>query len=234
MKIMIDGGHGYSTPGKRTIDGSMREWEFNSVVSNYVKETLSQYQGIDVLFAHDPTGKIDISLDKRTTYANQAGVDVYVSIHANAFGSGWNTANGIETFVYKSNPQVARNLANLTQKKLVEYTKRSNRGVKTADFHVLRETHMTAILVECGFMTNKEEAELLKSDSYRRKCAQAIAEALIEFYNLKAKPQPKKPAEPTKKGLYKVQVGAFSEEANAERLAAKLKSEGYDVMIVQV
>lgn len=233
MKIMLDGGHGYNTPGKRTIDGTMREWEFNSVVANYVKETLSQYQGVEVLFAHDPTGKVDISLTKRTTYANQAGADVYVSIHANAFGSGWNSANGIETFVYKSNPQVARNLANLVQKKLIELTKRSNRGVKTADFAVLRETNMTAILVECGFMTNKEEAALLKADSYRRKCGQAIAEALIEFYNLKEKPQPRKPTAPGKSGLFKVQVGAFGEEANAERLAAELKAKGYDVMIVQ-
>ena len=79
---MLDAGHGYNTPGKRTIDGTMREWEFNHVVADKVKAILSNYQDLEVLFAHDPTGKIDISLDKRTTYANQAGVDCYVSLKA--------------------------------------------------------------------------------------------------------------------------------------------------------
>lgn len=185
---MLDAGHGYHTPGKRTPDGSMREWEFNSVVANYAKEILENYQNVQVLFAHDPTGQVDIPLKSRIDYANKVGADVYVSIHANAYGNGWNSAKGIETFVYTTNPPIARSLANLVQKKLVEKTGLYNRGVKTANFHVLRETKMTAILVECGFMTNKEEAALLKSDAYRRKCAQAIAEGLIEFYNLKLKP----------------------------------------------
>ena len=186
MKIMLDAGHGLLTIGKETPDG-MKEFEFNAAVAEYAKGILSDYQ-CEVLFAHDPTGKIDIPLTKRTDYANKAGVDVFVSIHANAFGpGGWNNTQGIETFVYITKPQIALNLANLIQKKLLEATGRPNRGVKTADFHVLRENTMTAILAECGFMTNQEEAALLKSDEYRKKSAKAIAESLIEFYNLKPK-----------------------------------------------
>jgi N-acetylmuramoyl-L-alanine amidase len=227
MKIHLDAGHAYNTPGKR--NNTMREWEFNSVVAQYVKDVLANYQGVEVLFAHDPTGKVDISLDKRTDYANRAGVDVYVSIHANA---GPSAAKGIETFVYTSKPKEAVAFANLTQKKLVEKTGRSNRGVKTADFHVLRETHMTSILVECGFMTNSDEAVLLKSADYRLKCAYAIAEALVEQYKLKEKQKPKPPTPSPGKELYRVQVGAFAEKANADRLAAELKSKGYPVIIV--
>jgi N-acetylmuramoyl-L-alanine amidase len=189
MKFFINAGHSYNTAGKRTPDGSMREWEFNHAVAEYIKNILNGYQGVEVLFPHDPTGKVDISLKKRTDYANHSGADVYVSIHANAYGNGWNTAKGIETFVHTSKPKVATNLANLVQKKLIAKTGRSNRGVKTANFHELRETKMPTILVECGFMTNKEEAALLKSESYRQKCAKAIADSLIEFYNLKPKIQ---------------------------------------------
>jgi N-acetylmuramoyl-L-alanine amidase len=65
--------------------------------------------------------------------------------------------------------------------------------VKTANFHVLRETKMPAILVECGFMTNREECELLKSDAYRRKCAEAIVAGIVETYGLK----PKRPVQDT-------------------------------------
>jgi N-acetylmuramoyl-L-alanine amidase len=231
MRIILDAGHGKNTPGKRTPDG-MREFEFNSAVVEYIKTHLNGYQNVDVRFSHDPTGKVDVSLDKRTDYANQISADVFVSIHANAFGSGgWNAAQGIETFIHTSKPKVATNLANLVQKKIISKTGRSNRGVKTANFQVLRTTKMPAILIECGFMTNKEEATLLKSESYRQKCAQAIAEALVEFYNLKAKPQPPKPK--SAKGLYKVQVGAFSEKANADKLAAELKKKGYSTYIVQ-
>lgn len=186
MKILLDAGHGLFTIGKQTPDG-MKEFEFNAAVAEYVKSILSDYQ-CEVIFAHDPTGKIDVPLTKRTDYANRAGVDVFVSIHANAFGpGGWNNTQGIETFVYTTKPQIAVNLANLVQKKLLEATGRPNRGVKAANFHVLREAAMTSILAECGFMTNKEEAELLKSDDYRKNCARAIAESLIEFYNLKPK-----------------------------------------------
>jgi len=70
---------------------------------------------------------------------------------------------------------------------LVKATKRNDRGIKTANFAVLRETSMPAILVECGFMTNKEEAALLKSDAYRQTCASAIVRGLANMYGLKKK-----------------------------------------------
>jgi N-acetylmuramoyl-L-alanine amidase len=190
MKIMLCAGHGLHTPGKQTPGGSMHEWEFNAATAQYVKDILVNYENVEVLFAHDPTGEVDIPLKKRTDYANQAGADVYVSIHANAAGATWNPAVGIETYVYKTNPASSRKLADVVQKKLIERTGRQNRGVKTADFHVLRETHMPAILCECGFMTNQAEATLLKSADYRIKCAGAIADGLIEVYGLKPKSKP--------------------------------------------
>lgn len=187
MKFMLDAGHGNNTPGKRTPDDSMREFHFNSVVANYVRDTLLKYENVIVDFAHDPSGKIDISLLARTNTANSKKSDVYVSIHANAYGGTWNDANGIETFIHPAANAVSKNLASLIQDKLIKATGLKNRGVKAENFHVLRETNMPAVLIECGFMTNKHEAELLKSDEYRRKCAKAIADALIEFYNLRLK-----------------------------------------------
>lgn len=187
MKIMLDAGHGLHTAGKRTPDDSMREFHFNSVVANYTREVLLKYENVTVDFAHDPSGKVDIALIARTNTANSKKSDVYVSIHANAYGASWNDANGIETFVHNTASAVSKNLATLIQSKLIKATSLKNRGVKSADFHVLRETNMPAVLIECGFMTIKHEAELLKSDEYRKKCAGAIAESLVEFYNLRLK-----------------------------------------------
>src|SRR5690606_4139273 len=147
--------------------GSMREFQFNSVVAKYVRDLLSEYEGVETMFVHDPTGERDVPLAERTKKANDWPADVYVSIHANAYGSNWNDVNGIETYVYTTKPAEAVRLATYVQSELVTRTLRRSRGVKYENFHVLRETKMTAILVECGFMTNREEAELLKSDEYR-------------------------------------------------------------------
>ncbi len=106
-------------------------------------------------------------------------------------------------------------LANDVQSELIKATGLRNRGVKTANFHVLRESRMPAILAECGFMDNRRELNLLKSDSYRRKCAVAIAKGIAATFGLKKKSAPApKPVKPDK--LYRVQVGAFSDKKNAE------------------
>lgn len=182
MRIAIDSGHGPETSGKRTPDGSMREFQFNYATGRYLREQLLKYANVETIFVFDPSE--DTPLRERTNQANSASADLYVSIHANAYGSDWNNANGIETFVYTKASDASRNVARLVQSRLIALTGRANRGVKTANFHVLRETTMPAILVECGFMTNREEAELLKDDAYRRLCAQAIAEGIAQAYGL--------------------------------------------------
>ena len=189
MRIVIDAGHGPETAGKRTPDGSMREYEFNSAVAQYVADLLLHgYEGVEFILTHDDSR--DVPLQERTDRANSWGADLFVSIHANAAGAGWSPAGGIETYVYTTRPAAAVALANAVQRQLVRATGLADRGVKSADFHVLRETKMTAILIECGFMTNRTEAELLKSDEFRRTCAAAIVAGIAETYGLRPKQQP--------------------------------------------
>ncbi|RDI41041.1 N-acetylmuramoyl-L-alanine amidase [Falsibacillus pallidus] len=187
MKLMLDAGHGYGTPGKSTPDG-FPEYAFNRKVAMYAKNLFETYEGIEVYLPHSDYE--DVPLSERTERANSLKMDCYVSIHANAFGDGseWTSPEGIETYVYVTKPKEAMMLANAVQSKLVKETGRQNRGVKTANFHVLRETKMTAILVECGFMTNKIEGYLLQMDPYQQQCATAIAEAIASFYHLSNKP----------------------------------------------
>lgn len=228
MKIMLDAGHGYSTAGKRSFDG-IREYEFNRKVAAYAKEWLETYQNMVVYFAHSDDR--DVPLQERTDAANLLNVDAYVAIHANAYGTSWNDANGIETYVYPTKPQEAYQLAQKIQQHLVALTGLSNRGVKTADFHVLRETHMTAVLTECGFYTNHHEVALMRSESYQRTCAQALVQGIVEQYHLVKNSTPVPALAPNPKGLYKVQTGAFSDQKNANSLVARLKSNGYNSFI---
>lgn len=233
MKIMLDAGHGYNTSGKRSPDG-MREYEFNRAVAAYAKGLLDGYQNVSVYFAH--SDQTDIPLQQRTNSANNLNVDIYVSIHANASGGTWSDARGIETFVYVTRPPGALALATKIQNQLITRTGLRNRGVKTADFHVLRETNMDAVLIECGFMTNQEEIKLLRSESYRRTCAEAIVAALAEHFGLVKIPAPAPPPTPTPSptpttGLYKVQVGAFKQRNNAEALSTRLTNDGFSNFI---
>jgi len=204
MKIVIDAGHGPETPGKRSPDGSLREYQFNSVVARYVADDLLHgYEGVEILMTHSDAR--DVPLKERTDKANAWKADLFVSIHANAAGEGWGSAQGIETYVYTTRPAAALKLAEAVHRNLIRATGRPDRGVKTANFHVLRETKMPAILVECGFMTNREECELLKSDAYRRKCAEAIVAGIVETYGLR----PKQPAQPSATD----EVSAWAREA---------------------
>ncbi len=182
--ILIDPGHGAETPGKRSPDGTLREYDFNRDVARRLQKKL-QAAGVDArLTVNDDT---DMPLIKRTNLARELkkrGYDVLlVSIHANAAGNGWGPARGIETF---TNDQ-AKKLAELIQQRLIEETGLRNRGVKQADLHITRESArygILGVLVELGFMTNKEECKLLKTPEYREKCAVAIAKAICAYFGV--------------------------------------------------
>ena len=193
MLIAVDAGHGHNTPGKRCPDDSMREHDFNGSVATKVCEILNN-NGIETYRSDDITGNTDIPLITRTNNINSRNAKICVSIHANAFNGQWNDANGIETYIIARGGE-AEKIANIVQKKLIENTGRRDRGVKVANLHMCRETKMPAILCECGFMDNREEAELLKSEDYRIKCAKAIADGILEYLNITPKEETK-PVEP--------------------------------------
>lgn len=183
MKIAIDDGHGMETAGKRTpafSDGSvMRENEFNRAVVSYLHDELIRNGFSVMLTAPEDT---DISLATRVQRANDAHADYFISVHANAFGNGWNDANGVESFVHALNDAKTTSLARCVQHELVRETGLRDRGVKeNPTLYVLRKTTMPAVLCECGFMTNVIEAKLLKSDAYRKKCAIAICRGICSY-----------------------------------------------------
>lgn len=203
ITIALDDGHGMNTPGKRTPqfkDGSfMHENEFNRTVVKYLKELL-EYNNFDILEVA-PTDE-DTPLKVRTDLANNTiknkfnkPVDLYLSVHANAMTGQWGNARGIETFYWKTSNE-GKKLAEIVHKYLLKGTHQVNRGIKTADFHVLRETNMLAILIEAGFMDNENEAIMLMSDEFRKETAKELAMAVCEYYNVQFKDIPIKVEQP--------------------------------------
>lgn len=230
MKIVLDAGHGFDTPGKKSPDG-LKEYEINRAIASYTKAALLTYQDVNIIYTH--SDKQDVSLKSRTDQANLIHAACFISIHANALGNGkeWNGASGIETFVHNHASKRAFSLAGKVQKNLIIATGLKDRGVKFSDFHVLRETKMAAILIECGFMTNLDDIKLLRSETYRKACGDAIAKAIAEEYELKKIPEPPTNTSPLK-SIYKVQVGVFKNKQQAEILANKLRKQGYDPFII--
>lgn len=187
IMIALDDGHGTDTAGKRTpafSDGRvMKENEFNAAVAEYAKGALERC-GFEVLMvAPEAT---DTPLKTRVQRANDTRAAVYISIHANAYGTAWNDANGVESWIYeKVMPDSdTYRLAKCVHDALLAATGLRNRGIKrSSDLFVLKNTHMHAVLLECGFMTNQAEAALLLDEGYRKRCGEAVCKGVCAFYD---------------------------------------------------
>jgi N-acetylmuramoyl-L-alanine amidase len=181
--IAIDDGHGAKTAGKRTpfFPGTkkfMHENEFNKAVADLLKTNLERCGFRTLMVA--PTDA-DTPLKQRTDTANRAKADFYQSIHANALNGIWGNQQGVSTHYYP-NSALGEGAADLINKHLIQGTAQKNRGIIESNFHVLRETNMLAVLVECAFMDNLREANLLMSDIFREECADEICKGICEFF----------------------------------------------------
>jgi N-acetylmuramoyl-L-alanine amidase len=119
-----------------------------------------------------------IPLDQRVAIANSYRDAIFMCIHFNSATR--RGARGVET--YFAAPTES-SLAQRIQRNLASTTTGQNRGVKRAGFRVLRNTRMRAVLAECGFLTNPEDAAMASNPRYREALAQQIARAIVEERN---------------------------------------------------
>lgn len=155
------------------------------------------------------------SLDYRTNKANATNCKLYVSIHLNAFNG---NAYGTETYVYAKGGN-AEKFANQVNSALVNLGF-YNRGVKVANFHVLRETKAPAILIETCFIDSPTDMNRFDST----KAAKAIFKAITGIDVAEDKP-------PVTDKLYRVISGAFSVRDNALKRISELKAKGIESYI---
>lgn len=185
VKIALDAGHGMNTAGKRTPDGE-REWSFNNKVLLACVAKLNTYQDVQILRLDDPTGKTDTPLAARTNQANRWGADVLVSIHHNALAGKWGSHGGVETYTNDrpgANPKSIE-IAKAIHTGIVKAMGLRDRGLKKKNLHMLRESHMPAVLPEGGFMDSTTDIGALRSDARLKAQGEAIAEGLATYYKL--------------------------------------------------
>lgn len=231
-KIYWDKGHGGTDPGA-TGNGLLEKVLNHKIVEYGMAYLEANHTGF--LQKASRSDDQTLSLDQRTDDANAWGADLLMSVHINSAAS--KSANGFETFIYNGNVGPATiAFQNILHSEILLAMKAfggiTDRGKKRANFHMLRESRMQAALSENLFIVNSADASKLKNEAFLKATGEAHARAIAKHLGLPSKPKPK-PKEAPKTGLYKVQVGAFAEKGNADRLAAELKSKGYATFIVQ-
>lgn len=176
--IVIDPGHGGSDPGATAVkDGQViNEKDLNLNIALKTNELLRKH-GFETTLTR--TGDIKVELKDRAALSNRLPTDFFISIHNNSFLS--STARGVEVYYYRSNSE-GKKLAELIAAAISEKTGIPNRGAKPTDsIYVIVNTSATALLIECGFMSNPDDLSILTDPEGQQKIAAAISEAIKNY-----------------------------------------------------
>lgn len=173
FRIVLDPGHGGKDSGA-IGPGGTKEKDVVLAISHLVVSRLAEKGYITHM-----TRKNDdfMELADRAAFANANNADLFISIHANASTNP--LANGTETFYYPNSVN-GRKLATKIHNNLIKLDLK-DRGVKTANFAVLRLTKMPAVLVEVGFISHYTEEKQLNSIEFQISVADAIADGILAY-----------------------------------------------------
>ncbi|NGZ77101.1 N-acetylmuramoyl-L-alanine amidase family protein [Saccharibacillus alkalitolerans] len=175
--VVIDPGHGDQDPGGIGITG-VKEKNMVLPLSLKVAALLKQEPDIDLIMTR--SDDTFVTRSGRAKMANDAGADLFLSIHGNKASS--SSAVGTET--YYADAARSKSLADVIQKHVQAATGFRDRGSKQANFIVIRQTTMPAALVEIGFLSNKEEETLMMREDFQQKVAEAIVAGIKEYLKL--------------------------------------------------
>lgn len=160
MIIVLDAGHGGNDPG--VVGNGMKEADLTLDICKRIQEKLIRKYLTDVRLA--PRGE----LQERAQFANDCNADLFLSIHVNAGGG-----TGFESYIYPGAKERTRKLRDIIHNAIIALPIR-DRGKKEKNLCVLRETSMSAVLLECLFIDNEKDAALLIDEVFRDKLANEI------------------------------------------------------------
>lgn len=194
-RILIDPGHGGEDGGATSRDGIL-EKDLNLRLALFLKEYLKE-ENYDIVMTretdisiHDETSKTisakkNSDLRNRRKMINSSGADLFISIHMNSFPE--SKYKGAQVF-YAANSEKSKEFALVLQQELrTQLSPENSREAKKADnnIYILMGASTPSVLVECGFLSNAEEAALLNTDEYLQKIACIIKDSIIKFDGLR-------------------------------------------------
>jgi N-acetylmuramoyl-L-alanine amidase len=181
--IIVDAGHGGKDAGTNSKREKYEEKTLTLETAFLISEQLKKL-GYKTLLTRNED--VYVPLETRAEIANSVNADLFVSIHYNFSSS--QEAEGIEVYYYKEEkkptPQrivQSKQLGAEVLKKVIVHTGAESRGVKQANFAVVRETKMPAILIEAGFLSNPKEREKLRDQKYLQALAKGIAQGVDHY-----------------------------------------------------
>lgn len=185
VKIYIDPGHGGSDNG--ASGNGIKEKDITLKIAKKINSYLKAYKNVTTKMSrnHDSFP----SLNDRTNEANKWDADLFLSVHINSGGG-----KGFETFVYTSikNGSKTAKMQKAVHNAILKKNGLKDRGMQKENLHVVRESHMPAILTENGFIDIKKEAKKMKSNKWIRKVAKGHVNGIASHYGLKKKKKGKK------------------------------------------
>lgn len=185
--IVVDAGHGGSDPGKVGVNDAL-EKDINLSLALKLKDLLEQKK-INVvltrdsdagLYPADATNKKAADMQKRCQLITEANPVFTISIHQNSYTTP--DIKGAQVFYYGQSAN-GEKLANILQESLVSHVDPENKRVAKANesYYLLKKTPTPTVIVECGFLSNPQEAELLLSSDYQDKLVNAIYLGIMEY-----------------------------------------------------
>lgn len=169
--VVVDAGHGGKDSGAYRRYGPPEKNATLDVAQRLARKLKESQLKVVMTRSNDTF----IPLDTRVEMQNRVKDSVFVSIHFN--DSRRRGVKGFETYYHSA---YAFPLAQRVQGKLCTMSGSVNRGVHTANFRVLRKAIYPAVLVECGYLSNRAEGYEAQSEEYRERLADKIAQAIVE------------------------------------------------------
>lgn len=230
-ELVIDPGHGGKDPG--AVGNGLREKDLTLDISKKIKAYMEKtYEGIKVTLTRSTD--VFLELSERADIANKAKADYFASIHINAGGG-----NGWESYIYNGGVGAFTvNAQKIVNSHVMEVIKKYGSKAhgddsRSANFAVIRESNMGAILTENLFI-DSSDSNLLKKAEFIQDLSEAHGDGFAEVLGLKKKVVQAPAPKPIGEAKYTVQVGAFSEYDNAKNQLSALEKAGFKGFIKEV
>jgi N-acetylmuramoyl-L-alanine amidase len=176
FKVVIDAGHGGRDSGAVSVTGRY-EKTFTLSMAQKVYELLKKEPQIEALLTR--SDDTFIPLDDRVSFANDAKADLFLSIHGNKYTA---SSTGTETYY---NRDESLDFAKVVHKHVTAAAGLPDRGVRQADYRVIKYTTMPAVLVEVGYLSNKGDEQKMFDEAFQNQVAASIVAAIKEYLNIK-------------------------------------------------
>ena len=188
--LMIDAGHGASDSGKVGINGAL-EKDINLSVAQKLKAYLEAYEirvvmsriTDDPLYQESDRNKKLADMKARIRMMEENQVQYVVSIHQNSYQQ--ESVSGAQVFYYADSPEGEKLAQAIQDGFSYALGEKNTRKIKpNRDYYLLLHSPAVAVICECGFLSNREEAQRLTTEEYQQKIAVSIGKGILNFLGI--------------------------------------------------